>query len=236
MDFSLGRGSNELVIDCSSSDLKVAVGNYNSKTGNITIEKMGVVPLEGDAINDGAVADSFGIVMAVKHAIARLGIRNKSCILTTEGAFVHTRDLELPVAKEDQLKDMVKYEVIGQGTNRDLSIDYIVYGTTKDEETNADKLKVRATAIPTDTIKDYREFLKEMELQPTALDMNPNAIRKLFSAVMLRRCSVWRTASSIWQEKSSLNVWFIFEIRRLCLQVQPLFYFPIQIICIRLNR
>ena len=110
MDFSLGKSGNELVIDCSSSDLKLVVGNYNSKTGNISIEKMGIVPLEGDAINDGAVSDSFGIVMALKHAIARLDIRMKSCIITTEGAFVHTRDLELPVVKEDQLKDMVKYE------------------------------------------------------------------------------------------------------------------------------
>ena len=180
MDFSLGRGSNELVIDCSSSDLKVAVGNYNSKTGNITIEKMGVVPLEGDAINDGAVADSFGIVMALKHALARLDIRMKSCILTTEGAFVHSRDLELPVVKEDQLKDMVKYEILGQGSNRDMSIDYLVYGTTKDAETNADKIQVRATAIPTDVIKDYREFLKNMDLNPVSLDVNPNAVRKLF--------------------------------------------------------
>ena len=180
MDFSLGKSGNELVIDCSSSDLKLVVGNYNSKTGNISIEKMGIVPLEGDAINDGAVSDSFGIVMALKHAIARLDIRMKSCIITTEGAFVHTRDLELPVVKEDQLKDMVKYEILGQGSNRDMSIDYLVYGTTKDAETNADKLQVRATAIPTDVIKDYREFLKNMDLTPVALDVNPNAVRKLF--------------------------------------------------------
>ena len=180
MDFSLGKGTNELVLDCSSSNIKLAVGSYNSKTGNVTIEKMGVVPLEGDAINDGAVSDSFGVVMALKHAIARLDIRMKSCIITTEGAFVHTRDLELPVVKEDQLKDMVKYEILGQGSNRDMSIDYLVYGTTKDEETNADKIQVRATAVPTDIIKDYREFLKNMDLNPVALDINPNAVRKLF--------------------------------------------------------
>ena len=180
MDFSLGRGGNELVIDCSSSDIKIAVGNYNPKSGSINIEKMGIVPLEGDAISDGAISDSFGIVMALKHAIARLDIRMKSCIITTEGAFVHSRDLELPVVKDDQLKDMVKYEILGQGSNRDMSIDYLVYGTTKDAETNADKIQVRATAIPTDVIKDYREFLKNMDLNPVALDINPNAVRKLF--------------------------------------------------------
>ena len=37
------------------------------------------------------------------------------------------------------------------------------------------------------------------------------AIRRLSSTVMPRRCSVWRTASSIWQEKQCLSVWFIFE-------------------------
>ena len=49
------------------------------------------------------------------------------------------------------------------------------------------------------------------------------AIRKLSSAVMLRRCLVLRTASSIWQEKRCLSVWFIFNRLRLCLQVLPLF-------------
>ena len=181
MDF-FGKSESELVIDCSSSDLKVAVGRYNAKNRSIAIDKVGIIPLEGDAINDGAIADSFGIVMAVKHAIARLDIRNKQCILTTEGAFVHTRDLELPIVKKEQLKDMVKYEVIGQGANRELSIDYIVYGTAVDEETNADKLKVRATAVPTDIIKEYREFLKNMDLTPVSLDVNPNAVRKLFSS------------------------------------------------------
>ena len=34
------------------------------------------------------------------------------------------------------------------------------------------------------------------------------AIKRLSSAVMPRKCSVWRTASSIWREKRCLNVWF----------------------------
>ena len=186
MDFSsFGKGGNELVLDCSSSDLKVAVGSYNPKTGKIVIDKSGIVPLEADSISDGAISDSFGIVMALKHAFAKLDIRSKSVILTTEGAFLHSRDLELPVVKEDQLKDMVKYEVMGQGSNRDLSIDYIVYGTTQDEETNADKVKVRATAVPVEVISDFRELLKQLDLAPDAMDVNPNAVRKLFKNTII---------------------------------------------------
>ncbi len=183
MDFSsFGKASSEFVIDCSSSDLKVAVGSYNKKTGLVLLEKVGVIPLENDAINDGAIADSFGVVMALKHAIARLDIKNRGAIITTEGAFMHTRDLELPKAKPEQLKDMVKYEVMGQGNNREMNIDYIIYGTALDEETNAPKYKIRATAVPVDTIAEYRDFLKNMDLTPMAMDVNPNAIRKLFSS------------------------------------------------------
>lgn len=47
------------------------------------------------------------------------------------------------------------------------------------------------------------------------------AIRKLSSAVILRRCSVWRTALSTRREKRCLSVWFIFEVQRLCLRGQP---------------
>ena len=183
MDFSsLGKASSEFVIDCSSSEIKLAVGTYNKKTGLILLDKVGVVPLENDAINDGAIADSFGVIMALKHAIARLDIKNRGAIITTEGAFMHTRDLELPKAKPDQLKDMVKYEVMGQGNNREMSIDYIIYGNATDEETNAPKYKIRATAVPVDTIAEYREFLKNMDLTPVAMDVNPNAVRKLFNS------------------------------------------------------
>lgn len=183
MDLSFGKAASELVIDCSSSDLKLAVGSYNRKSNIVSVDKVGIVPLEIDTINDGAVSDSFGVVMALKHALAKLDIRNKSAIVTTEGSFMHTRDLELPIVKDEQLKDMVKYEIMGQGNNRDMSIDYIVYGTMIDEENdNAKKLRVRATAVPTDVIQAYREFLKNMDLTPVAMDVNPNAIRKLFSS------------------------------------------------------
>ncbi|MCQ2527810.1 MAG: pilus assembly protein PilM [Saccharofermentans sp.] len=173
--------SQNLVLDMSSSELKLAIGSFNRKTGIVMLEKVGVVPLELDAISDGAISDSFGIEMALKHALARLEIsRIKNTIITTDGSFMHTRDLELPKVKDDQLKDMVKYEIMGQGTNKDMSIDYLVYGTKKDEETQADKLLIRATAVPKDTVTDFRDFLKSMDLSPVAMDSNPNAIRKLF--------------------------------------------------------
>ena len=49
-----------------------------------------------------------------------------------------------------------------------------------DDETQADKLLIRATAVPKDTVTDFRDFLKSMDLTPVAMDSNPNAIRKLF--------------------------------------------------------
>ena len=180
-----GRNAQQLVIDASSSNLKVVVGSYNPKTQQVNIEKAGIIPLDSETINDGAISDSFGVVMALKHALAKLDINVKSTILTIEGGFMHTRDLELPSVRPDQLKDMVKYEILGQSSNRDMIVEYIVYGKAIDEETKAEKLKVRATAIPIDVANDYKELLKNTDLTPYALDVNPNAIRKLFNGGMI---------------------------------------------------
>ncbi len=180
-----GGNTQQLVIDASSSNLKVAVGTYNAKTGNVYLEKVGIVSLESDTISDGAITDQFGVVMALKHALAKLDINQKSTIITVEGAFMHTRDLELPAVKPEQLKDMVKYEILGQSTNRDMIVEYIITGKTLDEETKGEKYKVRATAVPVDVATDYKELLKGADLQPYAMDVNPNAIRKLFSSGMI---------------------------------------------------
>lgn len=186
MDFpGFGKNIQQLVIDSSSSNFKLVVGSYNSKTGIITIEKAGIVPLDSETINDGAITDSFGVVMALKHALAKLDVNVKTTTITIEGGFMHTRDLELPSVKPEQLKDMVKYEILGQGSNRDMIVEYIVYGKAIDEETKGEKLKVRATAIPTEVANDYKELLKNTDLTPYALDVNPNAIRKLFNSGMI---------------------------------------------------
>jgi type IV pilus assembly protein PilM len=185
MALSAGKGTQYMVLDMSSSNLKLAVGSYNSKTGVVSIEKVGVVPLELDSINDGQIADSFGINMALKHAWAKLGINAKNCIITTEGSFMHTRDLEIPQVGANQIGDMVKFELMGQSNSKEMSVDYIVYGDAVDEETNAKKLKVRATAAPTETVVAFRDFLKDMEKNPVALDTNQNAVRKLFNGSII---------------------------------------------------
>ena len=185
MALSAGKGTQYMVLDMSSSNLKLAVGSYNNKTGVVSIEKVGVVPLELDSINDGQIADSFGINMALKHAWAKLGINAKNCIITTEGSFMHTRDLEIPQVGANQIGDMVKFELMGQSNSKEMSVDYIVYGDAVDEETNAKKLKVRATAAPTETVVAFRDFIKDMEKNPVALDTNQNAVRKLFNGSII---------------------------------------------------
>ena len=180
MAVTSGKGTQYMVLDMSSSNLKLAVGSYNGKTGVVSIEKVGVVPLEIDSINDGQIADSFGINMALKHAWAKLGISSKNVIITTDGSFMHTRDLEIPQVASGQISDMVKYELMGQSNSKDMSVDYIVYGDAVDPDTNAKKLKVRATACPTESVTAFRDFLKDMEKNPVALDTNQNAVRKLF--------------------------------------------------------
>lgn len=179
-------GTGDIAIDAASSNLKLVQGNYNRKSGTLQIEKAGIVTLEPDTIADGVISDQFGVVMALKNTLAKLDIATRRTIFTIEGSYLHTKDLELPAVKPEQLRDMVHYEVLGQSnTNRDMIVEYIVYGTIVDEETKQTKYKVRATAIPKEIASDMRDLMKTCALTPVALDVNPNAIRKLFHSGMI---------------------------------------------------
>lgn len=174
-------GGMDISIDASSSNLRLVVGGYNRKSGLVVIEKASMIPLESETITDGVVSDQFGVVMALKSALAKLDVASKKAIFTVEGSYLHTRDLELPAVRPDQLKDMIRYEILGQSSsNRDMVVEYIIYGKTVDEETKQTKYKVRATAIPKEVVTDFRDLMKTCSLTPEALDVNPNAIRKLF--------------------------------------------------------
>jgi len=178
--------SSDIAIDAASSNLRLVQGAYNRKSGILQIEKAGIVQLEPETISDGTIADQFGVVMALKNTMAKLDINSRRAIFTTEGSYLHSRDLELPVAKPEQIRDMVHYEILGQSNqNRDMLLEYIVYDTSVDEETKQEKLKIRATAIPKEIATDIRDLMKSCSLTPVALDVNPNAIRKLFRSGMV---------------------------------------------------
>jgi len=166
--------------------LKMVQGTYNRKSGIVEIEKACIIPLEPETIADGVIADQFGVVMALKNTLAKLDISSRRAIFSVEGSYLHSKDMDLPAVKLEQLNNMVQYEVIGQSnTNHDLIVEYIIYDTYIDEETKQPKYKIRATAIPKEIANDVRDLLKGGSLTPVALDVNPNAIRKLFHSGMV---------------------------------------------------
>jgi len=173
--------SSDVAIDAASANLRLVQGFYNRKSGIVQIEKASIVPLEPETISDGVIADQFGVVMALKNTLAKLDISTRRAYFSIEGSYLHTRDLELPVVRPEQLNDMVHYEILGQSnTNKDMIVEYIIYDTFVDEETKQSKYKIRATAIPKETASDIRDLMKTCALTPLALDVNPNALRKLF--------------------------------------------------------
>jgi len=181
MGSPLGRlGGSIVSIDASSSNLRLVVGGFNRKSGIVEIDKFSTIPLEPETIADGVISDQFGVVMALKNTLAKLDVASKRTIVTVEGSYLHTRDLEFPAVRPEQLRDMVRYEILGQSSNRDMIVEYLIFGKTVDEESKQTKYKVRATAIPKEVVTDFRDLLKTCSMTPEVLDVNPNAIRKLF--------------------------------------------------------
>lgn len=178
--------SSDIAIDAASANLRMVQGTYNRKSGIVQIEKASVVSLEPETISDGIIADQFGVVIALKNMMAKLNISSRRAVFSVEGSYLHTRDLELPAVRPEQLRDMVHYEILGQSnSNRDMIVEYIIYDSFIDEESKQPKYKIRATAIPKEIASDIRDLMKNCSLTPIALDVNPNAIRKLFHSGMV---------------------------------------------------
>lgn len=168
---------NFVSIDLGSSNIHLLEGRYHS--GVFAIKRAALCPLEPGAHRDGKITDVKLLKNALATALSKEGIRAKKVILTVQSSSVMLRDFLLPAAKAEELRGMVEYEIeqylpapLGE-----YAVDFKVLG----REPDSGKLKIRAAVIPRGMADNYRHLLQEIKLRPQVLDIQFNAVDKLFS-------------------------------------------------------
>ncbi len=167
-----------LAIDFGTKNIKIAQGK--NQFGNIVINNLYTIPTPRDSIKDGKIIDSLSLMKCLNDFMAQNGIKAKKAIVTIQSTSVITRELTLPYAKDEALKNMVQFEV-----EQYLPImlnEYVIEHRILEEftEEEAKKLKILVAAMPLDISKSYFEFIKALKLRPIALDIHTNSISKLF--------------------------------------------------------
>jgi len=146
------------------------------RNGRAVVTKACKVDLPKNVINNGLINDADTLGVKLSDFISNNRINTKGVDLVIGVGRVLTREMNLPLVKEKELKVMVQNEVYRSVGNEDeYIVDYIVLSTDEVAKT----CKVAAYAVTSRVIKSFVDFMKEMNLECKSLDFTTNCLGKL---------------------------------------------------------
>ncbi|MBS4540010.1 type IV pilus assembly protein PilM [Clostridium sp. D2Q-11] len=166
--------------------ISLDIGNENIKmlevkqlNKNITLENAITINTPKNSIDDGNIMNIHTLSSYIKENLDKHGFKGSKGVITLDYPNVISREIMLPFAKEDELEEMVRYEI-----EQFLPImldDYVIDYRKREEfeEDSVKKLRLLVVAIPKKIVEGYMELLEVLDLDPYALDLNSNAVSKL---------------------------------------------------------
>lgn len=171
---------NVLSIDIGTSTTKLVVGKHK---GN-KVEVLHIISFKTppNSINDGQIINISEIKEKINEAIINKKLKIPKVIFTLYSTAIIARELVLPAAKDNQLKQVLSFE-LDQYFPTDLDEYTVQYKRLEDfQEDGVKKSKISVVALPKVIIKTYLELANVLKLHPIALDVHSNGIAKLFEA------------------------------------------------------
>jgi type IV pilus assembly protein PilM len=152
-----------------------------SKTA-VTVRKAVVEQIPSGLIQNGVIQEFGRLEMALQTLLDKYHIHDRSCIVTINSSHIYNRELDVPNTKSKTLDNVVAFEVqstMSIPTGKEVAVEYTL--SKQKVPDKPDLLHVRASAMQVDYINEYAKLLKNCGLTPTAMDIHPNALRKLMA-------------------------------------------------------
>lgn len=149
------------------------------KTKNPKVHSMFSFPTPPEMIDDGVVhADSIFRSMLYSK-IKEKKINTNKVVFTLNSTRIASREMELPLVKEKQIKDILQMNA-SDYFPVDLSQYKLVHEVIeKIDKPEEKKMRLSVIAIPNEIISSYEELAADCRLQIVALDYSGNAIKQL---------------------------------------------------------
>lgn len=165
-------------IDIGTSCIKVVEGKV--KGGKIHISRMDKIPSPKDILRDGVIEQVDAVTLAIKSHLKSHGIKTKDLAFVSSSSTVISRELIVPyVDKEEELKSLVEYE-IQQFLCINLNNYEVQFMKIADVVVDGvEKQKILAIIYPKGIIESYKDLTTRMLLNPYALDLTNNAVKKV---------------------------------------------------------
>ncbi len=166
-------------MDIGDKNIKLIEGKKRGDA--LEVNKAVIAPVPEGTLEDGRIKDIFSLKEAIKDILVQNKIKASKVTLTIQSTSVITRELNLPLSKEEDMRNMVAFEI--EQYLPILASEYVIEYTYIDKfiEDDVKKAKVRVAAMPNNIVNEYYNLLKDIGLKPVALDIHSNAVSKLFA-------------------------------------------------------
>ena len=164
-------------LDIGTQNIKIVVGKCTKN--KIIIEKAFMFKSSADNSSEDSLKNLTVLPKEIETFISNNKIKVKSANVTGNSTTIINREIIVPVANEDELETLVKFELQHYlPINMD---DFIVQFSILEKIVveGMEKLRILAVIYPNKLAKNYMELLTTAKLKPNALDVNYNTIKKL---------------------------------------------------------
>ncbi len=167
-------------LDIGSSDIKIVEGQV--KGGKLKIYNMRKIKSPEEIIQDGELFNEESILLKLKEEMKTSRVRTKNIALVSSSSTIISREIIVPyVENNEELKTLVNYEI---EQFLAINLNNYVIQFMRLEEVIVDEVrkeKIFTIIYPKNLIESYRNLAEKLLLNPYALDISNNSIRKLSS-------------------------------------------------------
>lgn len=169
-----------LSIDIGSRNIHIVLGQYSKNKLVVNQANSFPIPEEAPRVGNEVAPEILEEIIA--DAMRQMNIKTKSCIVTINSDNAAIKDIELPISKPKEVKQMIEYEMVqNYQTGGDDIIQYKKTGNVVKENGNTMQ-RYRVAALDQTTVERYYDLLLNLKFKNTYLDLSINAIDKLLNS------------------------------------------------------
>lgn len=171
-----GKKKSVVGLDIGSSQVKVVeLKGYPKAT---TILKVGVAPLLPDAIVDGEVMDREVVIDTIKILFEKNDIQSKDVVTAVSGRGVIVKKIKMDKMKESEVSEQIRWEA-EQYVPFDIDDVSLAFEIVR-QDAGEGQMEVLLVAAKSEVVNSYVSLIKEIGLNPTALDISAFAIQNVY--------------------------------------------------------
>ena len=176
----LSRAKGVVGLDIGSSALKL-VELKERKSGEFSLQRVGIEPLSPEAIVDGSIMDSSLVVDAILKLTEETGAKTPNFATSVSGHSVIVKKIQVPAMPPDELEESIQWEAeqyIPFDIN-DVRLDYVILSQG---EVGRDNMEVLLVAVKRDKVNDYVSVISQCGKNPAIVDLDAFAMQNAYEA------------------------------------------------------